>query len=420
MGSKLLIAALSKSIHRGRLTLKTADGRTHQFGIPDDDIPNVTLRFQDRRVPWDIIKDPDLGMGEAYMDGRMVFDEGDILHFGRLLRANNRFENTGGKLSSSLSARLFTKARFELQQFNNRIRSKANAAHHYDIGNELYELMLDPEHMQYSCAYWPRADMTLAEAQEAKLVHIASKLALRDGQTVLDIGCGWGGLAIFLAQHFDVQVTGITLSEEQLDLARERTAEAGLSSQVSFELADYRELAKGSARFDRIVSVGMFEHVGRPQFEQFFKCCATLLSADGIMLLHTIGRMGEPGLTDRFTSKYIFPGGYIPALSETLSASEKSRLIPSDIEPLRIHYARTLERWYANCLANEDQIVEMFDERFFRMWTLYLAGAATVFEYGGMCNFQIQYVRERDAVPLTRDYIGAAEDDLIRRLSESA
>ena len=413
MSKRILTKALSGSIKKGYLTVEFADGTKKEFGASEEGYPDIALRFTDRRVPWDIIRDADLGLAEAFMDGRMVIDHGDIMGFGTLLRANNRFEDTGGKLSSSLSSRIFGKFRFELQQFNNRVRSKTNVAHHYDIGNELYALMLDQEHMQYSCAYWSSDDMTLAEAQEAKLAHIASKLAIRAGDNILDIGCGWGGMAIFLARNFEVRVTGITLSEEQLVLARERARSAGVDDRISFELADYRDLSKGGHKFDRIVSVGMFEHVGRPHFEEFFECCAKLLEHDGVMLMHTIGRMGEPGLTDRFTSKYIFPGGYIPALSETMRASEKYRMIPTDIEILRIHYAKTIRCWYANCVANKEAIVEMFDERFFRMWTLYLAGAATVFEYGGMCNFQIQYARDRNAVPLTRDYMRDAETKLL-------
>ncbi|MEM1050648.1 MAG: cyclopropane-fatty-acyl-phospholipid synthase family protein [Pseudomonadota bacterium] len=409
MCSKILTRALSKSIRSGRLTLELADGTTHEFGARKEGFPEIALRFTDKRVPWDIIKDADLGLAEAFMDGRMIIDHGDIMGFGELLRVNNRFEDMGGKLSSSLSSQIFIKFRFQWQQINNRIRSKKNVAHHYDVGNKLYALMLDPEHMQYSCGYWSRDDMTLGEAQEAKLAHIASKLALRSGQSVLDIGCGWGGMAIFLAKHFDVRVMGITLSEEQLSLARKKAETAGVADRVTFELTDYRDLADNKQRFDRIASIGMFEHVGRQHFDEFFECCAKLLNDDGAMLLHTIGRMGEPGLTDRFTSKYIFPGGYIPALSEAIGASQKVRLIATDVETLRIHYAKTIECWYENCVSNKHAIIDMFDERFFRMWTLYLAGAATVFRYGGMCNFQIQYVRERLALPLTRDYMFSAE-----------
>jgi cyclopropane-fatty-acyl-phospholipid synthase len=307
--------------------------------------------------------------------------------------------------------------RFLARSINRPGSSKRNVAHHYDIGNDLYRLMLDSEHMQYSCAYWPRDDMTLEEAQEAKLAHIAAKLALAPGPNgrlrVLDIGCGWGGMAIYLARHAEVEVLGITLSEEQLALARERAEAAGVAARVTFELIDYRDLAARGEKFDRIVSVGMFEHVGRPQFETFFRACANLLAAHGVMLLHTIGRMGGPGKTDAFTDKYIFPGGYIPGLSETVAASEKARLIATDVETLRLHYAKTLREWYARCLENREKIVAMYDERFFRLWTFYLSGATASFEYGGMCNFQIQYARNRHALPLTRGYIEEAERKLL-------
>tara|TARA_R110001606_G_scaffold233942_1_gene381511 strand:- start:4926 stop:6287 length:1362 start_codon:yes stop_codon:yes gene_type:complete len=414
MTKSILSKAFASNLKKGRLRIAFADGEVRDFGTPTKGFPEISLRFTDTRVPWDIIMDSDLGMGEAYMNGRMIVEQGDILDFCTLLRANARYEDSGKKLSLSLPRRLANKAMFELKQFNNRVRSQKNAAHHYDIGNELYQLMLDHEHLQYSCAYWPQDNMTLGEAQEAKLIHIASKLGLADGQTVLDVGCGWGGMAIFLAKHFDVQVTAITLSVEQVDLARERAEAAGVSGRVTFELVDYRELARQDRRFDRIVSVGMLEHVGQPQFDRFFQSCAELLKSDGVMLLHTIGRMGPPGLTDVFTSKYIFPGGYIPALSETMEASEKSGLIASDVEMLRVHYAKTIRCWYENCVVNREAIVDMYDERFFRMWTLYLAGAATMFEHGGMYNLQIQYTADRNALPLTRSYMHATEDTLKR------
>jgi cyclopropane-fatty-acyl-phospholipid synthase len=251
--------------------------------------------------------------------------------------------------------------------------------------------------------------MTLEQAQQAKLAHIAAKLRLEPGNRVLDIGCGWGGMAIYLARHFDVSVLGITLSTEQLALASERAKQAGVAGRVSFELVDYRDLPERGDRFDRIVSVGMFEHVGRPQFETFFQASRRLLKEEGTMLLHTIGRMGSPGSTDAFTRKYIFPGGYIPALSETVAASEKHRLIATDVENLRLHYAFTLREWYARCLAHRREIEAMYDERFFRMWIFYLAGATAAFESGGMCNYQIQYARDRRALPLSRDYMQQAE-----------
>lgn len=399
----------------GKLDVTFADGRATSFGTPHSDYPELAIRFTDANVPRDIMKDPRLGTAEAYMDGRIVIERGDVMELVALVQANKPWERKGRLPRPSAARRLRIAVGHTVTSFNKADRSKRNVAHHYDIGNGLYQLMLDADHMQYSCAYWPRPDITLEQAQQAKLAHIAAKLALSPGQRVLDIGCGWGGMAIFLARHADVTVHGITLSEEQLALARERAQQAGVADRVSFELVDYRDLARRGDRFDRIVSVGMFEHVGQPQFATFFRACANLLADDGVMLIHTIGRMGGPGKTDAFTQKYIFPGGYIPALSETLAASEKSRLIATDVETLRLHYAMTLREWYKRCLDHRDAIVAMFDERFFRMWTFYLAGATAAFESGGMCNYQIQYARSRHALPLTRDYMGHAESEMLER-----
>ncbi len=413
MSNALIDRFLGSVIKQGRLAITMPSGTTHTLGTPAEGYPEVAIRLTDSKVARDVLLDPRLGAGEAYMDGRIVIEEGDVMSLVQLLRMNKPWERGGLQRPPSPWRKLREKAKFLAGQVNEARSSKRNVAHHYDIGNDLYELMLDPEHMQYSCAYWAPGVKTLAQAQEAKLAHIAAKLALRDGHKVLDIGCGWGGMAIYLAKHFNVKVLGITLSEEQLALAVKRAADAGVSDRVEFRLVDYRDLAKQGERFDRIVSVGMFEHVGRPQFEEFFRCCANLLTADGVMLLHTIGRFGGPGKTDAFTSKYIFPGGYIPALSETLAASERYRLIHTDIETLRLHYAKTLREWYKLCEANKDAIIAMMDERFYRMWTFYLSGATAAFESGGMGNYQIQFTRNRHALPLTRDYIGETEKNLL-------
>ncbi|WP_296716056.1 cyclopropane-fatty-acyl-phospholipid synthase family protein [Erythrobacter sp.] len=405
MSKALLDRFLSRAVRQGRLGIVFADGSADTYGTAAPGFPDIVLRFTDDRVPRDIVMDPRLGAAEAFIDGRLLIEEGDVMGLATLLRANNAWDKGGDIGRPNPLKRLINRASFAAEQVNNRLGAKQNVAHHYDIGNDLYALMLDDEHWQYSCAYWPAEDMTLGEAQGAKLAHIAAKLALSPGQQVLDIGCGWGGMAIHLATHHDVHVTGITLSEEQAALARKRVAAAGVADKVDIVLQDYRDTAASGRKFDRIVSVGMFEHVGRAQFETFFEACANLLEDDGVMLLHTIGRMGRPGTTDAFTRKYIFPGGYIPALSETLAASEKFRLIAADVETLRLHYARTIRQWYANCMANRDAIVALHDERFFRMWTFYLAGAATVFEHGSMCNYQIQYIRSRHALPITRDYL---------------
>ena len=407
MSKPLLDRFLARGVTQGRLGVVFADGSASTYGIAAPGFPEIVIRFTDARVPRDIILDPRLGAAEAFMDGRLLIEEGDVMGLVTLLRANNPWDKGGDIGPPSFFKKLLNRASFAAEQINNRVGSKQNVAHHYDIGNDLYALMLDAEHWQYSCAYWAEGVTTLAEAQGAKLQHIAKKLALSPGQQVLDIGCGWGGMAIHLAKNHDVHVTGITLSEEQAALAREKVREAGVADKVTILLEDYRDTAASGRKFDRIVSVGMFEHVGRAQFETYFEACAKMLTDDGVMLLHTIGRMGGPGTTDAFTRKYIFPGGYIPALSETVAASEKHRLIAADVETLRLHYGKTLRAWYANCMTHRDAIIAMYDERFFRMWTFYLAGAATVFEYGSMCNFQIQYIRSRHALPITRDYLYA-------------
>lgn len=405
MSKPLLDRFLSRGVKQGRLGVVFADGSASTYGVPAEGFPEIVIRFTDNAVPRDILLDPRLGAAEAFIEGRLVIEEGDVMGLVSLLRSNNPWDKGGDIGPPSALKRLINRASFAAEQINNRVGSKKNVAHHYDIGNDLYALMLDHEHWQYSCAYWPEGVTTLAGAQEAKLKLIARKLHLAPGQEVLDIGCGWGGMAIHLAKHHDVKVTGITLSEEQAALARQRVRDAGVADKVTILLEDYRDTAASGRRFDRIVSVGMFEHVGRAQFETFFEACANILADDGVMLLHTIGRFGGPGTTDAFTRKYVFPGGYIPALSETVAASEKYRLIASDVETLRLHYGKTIRAWYANCMEHREKIIALYDEKFFRMWTFYLAGAATVFEHGGMGNYQIQYIRSRHAVPITRDYL---------------
>jgi cyclopropane-fatty-acyl-phospholipid synthase len=400
---------LSRVIKHGRLTIIAPDGSEEVFGAPAEGYSNLKVRFASKSAMRRVILDPRLGAADAFMDGDLIIEDGDIMQLIELLRANTPWDRGATLKDLTPVGEALDWVKTRLNSINRKRESKSNVAHHYDIGNALYRLFLDDD-MQYSCAYWPRPDMTLDEAQTAKKMHIAAKLDLKDGQRVLDIGCGWGGMAISLAKHADVRVHGITLSEEQLALARERAAAEGLADRVTFELIDYRDLAvRDAGQYDRIVSVGMFEHVGARNFETFFRCTANLLKADGVMLIHTIGRFGGPGSTDAFTRKYIFPGGYIPALSETVAASEKSRLIVTDVETLRLHYALTLRQWYQRCVTHKDQIVAMMGERFYRMWCFYLAGATAAFEHGGMGNYQIQYVRSRHALPLTRDYIGETE-----------
>ncbi|PNU02001.1 SAM-dependent methyltransferase [Novosphingobium guangzhouense] len=413
MALGILDRFLERGVRKGVLELARPDGSLRRFGTPAEGFPQVRIRLTDKGAERRILRDPRLGAAEAFMDGQLEVEQGDIMDLVYLLRANARWDKGGELKEHTPFKKVVGKVVTLVDGINRAASAKKNIAHHYDVGNDLYKLFLDTEHMQYSCAYWPSDDISLEQAQTAKLAHIAAKLAIEPGQKVLDIGCGWGGMAIYLARHFDVSVKGITLSEEQLALARERAIQAGVSGRIDFELIDYRDLAARGDKFERIVSVGMFEHVGQAQFDRFFRDCATMLDDEGVMLLHTIGRMGGPGSTDAFTRKYIFPGGYIPALSETVESSEKVRLIATDVENLRLHYAKTLREWYKRCVASKDAIVKLYDERFYRMWIFYLSGATAAFESGGMCNYQIQYTRSRHALPLIRDYIAQDEKMLL-------
>jgi len=404
----LIDTFLSRAITRGELTLTTADGRIRRFGAPDPALAPVAMRFADRWVTPAILRDPALGVGEAFMDGRLQLEKGDILDLLTLATANSRWEDGRNRLAASGIARAAGRLRHRLAR-NLPGRSKRNVAHHYDLSDRLYDLFLDADR-QYSCAYYAHPDDTLEQAQAQKMAHIAAKLAIRPNMRVLDIGCGWGGMALYLHAKTGAEVTGITLSEEQLLVARRRAAAAGVTGTVRFELMDYRQV---QGPFDRIVSVGMFEHVGARHFRTFLSRCRDLLTPDGVMLLHTIGRADGPGFTDRFTDKYIFPGGYIPALSEVLRANDGLRWFVSDVEVLRLHYAHTLKAWYDRTVAAREAIVALYDERFFRMWSFYLAGAYTSFLHGPLVNYQIQFCRDRDTLPLTRDYMVEGERRLM-------
>ena len=397
----LLAKLLARLVRRGELIVVDASGRVHRFGTPDPARAPVAIQFTDSATPTRIALNPRLGVGEAFMDGRLVIKQGDVLALLDLVLSNAPWGGGARKSLNRDAGRLLR----HLSEWNRAARARRNVAHHYDLSDRLYDLFLDADR-QYSCAYFTDPSNSLEQAQADKKAHIAAKLALAPGQRVLDIGCGWGGTALYLHAKAGVDVLGITLSAEQLEVARRRAAQAGVADHVRFELIDYRHV---EGRFDRIVSVGMFEHVGRPQYDAFFAKCRSLLADDGVMLLHTIGRMGGPGATDAFTAKYIFPGGYNPALSEIVTASERSKLIVADVETLRLHYAHTLEHWYARTVAARDAIVALYDERFYRMWSFYLAGAITAFRHGGLVNYQVQYIRDRRALPITRDYIAAAE-----------
>lgn len=401
----LLDRFLDRLIKKGTLTRVDAKGGVRTFGSFEPGFPDVTMRLRDQKAGRAIVLNPRLGFAEAYMDGRLTIDDEDIMGLVGLVRGNAPWESAksidkagpGRKIAKAVSRRI--------KQANAHSAAKANVAHHYDLSGALYDLFLDKDR-QYSCAYWADPKGTLDQAQEDKKAHIAAKLALEPGMKVLDIGCGWGGMALYLHEKCGVDVLGITLSEEQLGVARRRAEEAGVGDHVKFELIDYRDIR---GQFDRIVSVGMFEHVGVPYYREFFRCCHNLLTDRGVMLLHTIGRMGGPSYTDAFTNKYIFPGGYIPALSEIVRASEPNRMMVTDVEALRLHYGLTTRAWYERCREHRAEIEALYDARFFRMWSLYLAGATAAFEHGGMLIYQIQYARDRRSLPITRDYMMEAK-----------
>ena len=401
----ILDAFLARRVKRGQLTVIHANASRRVFGAPATGFPDVTIRFTDKGAAGSIIRDPGLGAGEAYMNGRLVLEQGDVLDLVTLLTANDLWEEGGNLLRASPLTRALEGATHRIGRVNMARAARRNVAHHYDLNDRLYDIFLDADR-QYSCAYFTDPANGLEQAQADKKAHIAAKLALAPGMRVLDIGCGWGGMALYLHQKTGAEVLGVTLSDEQLKVARARAEAAGVADKVRFALIDYRDV-EGS--FDRIVSVGMFEHVGPKHYRTFFRKCRDLLATEGVMLLHTIGRAGPPGVTDKWTVKYIFPGGYNPALSEIVSASEGLRMHLTDVEVLRLHYAYTLEHWYRRTAAARDQIIALYDERFFRMWQFYLAGALCAFRYGGLVNYQLQYARGRHALPITRDYMAESE-----------
>ena len=379
----------------GDLTVVDASGRIRRYG--DGTGPALAVRLK-RGAFAKLVRNPDLKLGECYMDGELVLEQGDAYQFLELV-ARNMAPTLGRR---GVIGRLHAAATRQLRQLNGRRAAKRNVAHHYDLSHDLYRRFLDRD-LQYSCAYYDRPDLSLDEAQAAKKAHLAVKLRLKPGVRVLDIGCGWGGLGLTLAQSQpDARVLGITLSQEQLAVARRRAEQHSLSARARFELRDYRDV---TGSFDRIVSVGMFEHVGRPGYQTFFDTIARLLDDDGIALIHSIGRKDEPGVTQPFVAKYIFPGGYIPALSEVLPAIERAGLWVTDMEILRLHYAQTLREWRRRFQAQRAEIAELYDERFCRMWEFYLAISEIAFRWFGFMNFQLQLSKRPDAAPLTRDYM---------------
>ena len=410
----LLDKMVRRLIRKGQLTIIDHRGKAYRYGSPDPAIRSVRVRLMDKGAAFKIVADPRLGAGEAYMDGRFVVEDGDIRDLILLARYNAPFERPGALKPKGPVRQAARAIAGRLDQVNWRTRSRRNAEHTYNLTRRLYELFLD-EDRQYTCAYYRDPANSLEQAQLDKKAHIAAKLNLKPGMRVLDIGCGWGGLALYLHRHYDVDVLGVALAPDQIEFSRERAAEAGVADRVKFELMDYRDVP---GQFDRIVSVGLVEHLGTPHYPTFFAKCRELLEPDGIMFSHCCGRMGRAGLTDAWTRKYIFPGGYIPALSEIVAEAEKHRLIVADVETLRYHYAYTLEEWYRRTVAAREEIVALYDERFYRMWQFYLAGAEAAFRYGGMANFQVQYMKSREAAPIIRDYM-FAEEERLRGLEEA-
>jgi cyclopropane-fatty-acyl-phospholipid synthase len=407
-----LDAILRRIIALGRLTVRWPDGRLTTYAGPPGSGPEASITLRDAATVRRLVLNPALGMGEAYMEGCLQPGEGGIYQTIDVL-ALNLMANDKGHPVARLRAALGQLKR-RIDQYNPAHRAWRNVAHHYDLNGRLYSLFLDRDR-QYSCAYFPRGDETLEEAQIAKKRHIAAKLCLdRPGLTVLDIGSGWGGLALTLAREHGARVTGITLSTEQLAEARARASAEGLGDRVTFELIDYRAVGR---TFDRIVSVGMFEHVGVGFYRAFFDTVARCLHPDGVALLHAIGRSDGPGFTNPWIAKYIFPGGYCPALSEVLPRVEQSHLVATDIEVLRLHYAETLRHWRRRFAANRDTIASLYDDRFCRMFEFYLCGAEIAFRREGHMVFQIQLAHRQTAVPLTRDYITAFEAAASQRRS---
>lgn len=393
----LLARLLPRIIRIGRLELIDATGGRHVAnGSPG---PSVAIRLHDRALHWKLLVNPRLHLPEAYMDGALTIEHGDIYDLIEILARNDAMMIADNKLWRSIGrAQRLTR---RLHQYNPIARSRANVAHHYDLSDQLYELFLDRDR-QYSCAYFLSSDDDIDTAQLNKRRHIAAKLLIRPGMKVLDIGSGWGGLALYLASECGADVTGLTLSSEQLKVARRRAAQAGLSDRVRFHLSDYRE---EHGQYDRIVSVGMFEHVGISQYPTFFGQVRDLLKPDGVALLHSIGRSDGPGSTNPWLRKYIFPGGYSPAISEVVPRIEDARLWVTDIEVLRLHYAETLKAWRRRFLQHRDQVLTLYDERFCRMWETYLVGSEIAFRHGNHLVMQIQMAKAVETVPLTRDYM---------------
>jgi cyclopropane-fatty-acyl-phospholipid synthase len=402
MWTGLLDQMLDHIIQTGDLRVTMPGGGKHRYG--DGTGPRIEVTFHDPSLPRRMVRNPDLALGEGYMDGSVTI-EGDDL-YGLLSLAITNIARQRKAILWQRPLVAMRRALRRVEQNNPVGRSRVNVAHHYDLSSELYDLFLD-EDRQYSCAYFRRPSDTLEQAQSNKKRHIASKLLIQPGMSVLDIGCGWGGMALTLARDYGARVTGVTLSREQHAMATRRAADTGLADQVEFRLMDYRHVTE---RFDRIVSVGMFEHVGAPHFLEYFRHVRERLAPDGVALVHTIGRADPPGFTSPWITKYIFPGGYVPAMSETMAAVEKARLFTTDIEVWRLHYADTLKLWHDRFMANIDKARALYDDRFCRMWRYYLIASELTFRLNRQVVFQFQLSRKQETVPLTRDYLYRSSD----------
>lgn len=401
--SGLFEYAFGQVVTKGNLKVTNARGVIHRFG--DGQGPLSAVRVADRWTGFRILANPWLAIGEAYMNGRLIVESGDIYQFLEILMTNAARTRVPKWIwLVGLPRRIIRR----IDQFNPVSRARRNVAAHYDIEPEIYRLFLDSD-QQYSCAYFPDADTNLETAQRAKKRHLAAKLLIKQGDKVLDIGCGWGGLARYLARISGAHVTGITLSEEQIRIARDKAKNAPAGDYLEFRLEDYRNTA---GTFDRIVSVGMFEHVGVDHYRTFFDRVAKLLNKDGVALIHSIGRFDGPHPTNPFIKKYIFPGGALPTLGEVLPAIEASGLKVCDIEILRLHYAETLRHWRARFRERWDEAAKLKDERFCRMWEFYLAGSEAAFRAEDLMVFQVQLAHTQTAVSLTRDYIAEEEKRL--------
>ena len=388
---------LNTVFKRDGFILIDADAKSYIIGSPKKNNP-IKLKILNKKLYYKLLFHPDLYFGEAYTDGDILIENGSISDFLDLALMN--FGRNELNFFSYLINRLRGSYRY-LTNFNFIKKSKMNVSHHYDISDSLYDLFLDPKR-QYSCGYFKNENDTLEVAQNNKIQHIIKKLNIKQNQKILDIGCGWGSLAIDIAKSIDCNVTGITLSKNQFDYCIQRAKELNLDNKVTFKLIDYREL---NEKFDRIVSVGMFEHVGRKFYKKFFKQLDNLLKIDGISLVHTIGSVNPPRDPHPWITKYIFPGGYTPSLSEVTTPIEKAGLIVADIEVLKLHYSHTLRHWKENCIKNREKIIQMFDEKFFRMWEFYLAGCEMAFKWGDQVVYQFQLTKDYKSTPVTRDYI---------------